>query len=160
MGLFLLSWSAFLWIIFASPSFHLSACRFLFKRSHLAHHFCVSKEWNPSRVSQEFPLLLAAITWLNTRLLMNVWGVNFHLWRQGLCSVSARLIRQVNRLMFSSSSLSASQGCQLSPALTETLSSSWGRMSLLRALESFPFLVLSVQRIQTGSIQEWCVLPL
>lgn len=64
---------------------------------------------------------------------MNVWGVNFHLWRQDLCSVLSRLIRQVNHLMFSSSSLLDSQGCQLSPDLTEMLNSSRGWMSLFRA---------------------------
>lgn len=61
------------------------------------------------------------------------WDVNFHLWKQGLCSVLSRLIRQVNHLMCSFSSLSNSQGCQLCPGLTEMLSSSRGRMSRFRA---------------------------
>lgn len=75
--------------------------------------------------------------WLNTRLLMNVWGVNFHLWRQGLHSVLSRMIRQANYLMFRFSRLSDSQGCQLSPGLNGTLSSSRGQMSLFRASHFF-----------------------
>lgn len=64
---------------------------------------------------------------------MNVWGVNFHLWGQSLHSILSGLISQVNHLMFSFCSLSDSQGCRLSPSLTEMLSSSWGWMSPFRA---------------------------
>lgn len=83
-----------------------------------------------------FPLVLAAIMWLNTRLLMSVWGVNSHLWRQSLSSELSKLIRQVNHMMFSFSILSDGQGCQLLSGLAKMLSSSRGRMSPCRASHS------------------------
>lgn len=63
---------------------------------------------------------------------MNVWGVNFHLWRQAICSVLSRMIRQGNYLIFGFSSTSDSQGHHWLPIVTERHSRSQGWMSTVK----------------------------